>query len=166
MTLVVDFASFAAAVKRYGEGADDCIYYKKAGETIHLTFVNPKTGVQIISFSTGKEDDVRKGLLDEGLCMMKGTWVTEASLEHLAQLTSDTYIAAVSYETRNGPGLWVDAFPAPPTEGGVLRSIFDEFVSEGLLDEGGFEQFIHEAKPQVRILDPDDIDRFIKQKHG
>ena len=46
----------------------------------------------------------------------------------------------------------------------VLRAIFEEFVSEGLIDERSFETFIAEARPIVRILDPEDLERFVKQK--
>lgn len=166
MTLVVDYKDFTDAVKRYGLGDNDCVCYKRAGDSLHLTFVNPETGVQVVSFANEKEADIKVKLEAEGFCTSKGTWVTEASLEHLAQLTSETYVAAVAYETRKGPGLWVDAFPTPPSEGAVLRAIFDEFVSEGLLDERAFEQFVHDAKPTVRILDPDDIERFLKQKQA
>jgi len=164
MTLVVDFAGFVDAVRRYGVGGNECVYTTRKGETVHLTYVNPQTGVQIVSFLNGSEDAARAKLDEVGLGTAKGTWVTEASLEHLAQLTSETYVAAVAYDTRKGPGLWVDSYPFPPTEGGVLRAIFDEFVSEGILDERAFEQFIHDAKPVVRILEPVDLERFIKQK--
>lgn len=164
MTLVVDFADFPDAVRRFGAGEGDCVFYKRVGEAVHLTYLNPTSGVQVVSFAQGSEGDVKADLERQGFCTMKGTWVTEASLEHLAQLTSETYVAAVAYETRRGPGLWLDCFPTPPTEGAVLRAIFDEFVSEGMLDEGSFEQFIHEGKPNVRILDPEDIERFLKQK--
>ena len=164
MVLVVDYPSFVPAVKRYGTGEDDCVYTKRAGENLLLSYVNPKTGVQVLAFGIGKEEDVLARLDAEGLCSSKGMWVTEASLEHLAQITSETYVAAVAYETRKGPGLWVDAYSTPPSEGTVLRAIFDEFVSEGILDERAFETFISEARPQVRILDPDDLERFVKQK--
>lgn len=164
MTLVVDFQDFAASVKRFGKGQDDCVFYKRAGDSIHLTYVNPDKGIQIVSFRQGTEQAAKEEIEGHGFCASKGVWVTEASLEHLAQLTSETYIAAVSYDTKRGPGLWVDAYPAPPSEGSVLRAIFEEFVSEGLIDERAFEQFIQEAKPLVRILEPADVDRFIKQK--
>lgn len=164
MTLVVDYPSFVPAVQRYGQGADDCIYMKRAGDSILLSYVNPTSGIQVLAYGIGKEEDIVARLDAEGLCVAKGLWVTEASLEHLAQASNETYIAAVSYETRRGPGIWVDAYATPPSEGSVLRAIFEEFVSEGLLDERAFETFLAEARPQVRILDPDDIQRFIKQK--
>lgn len=164
MTLVVDYPSFVPAVRRYGEGADDCVYLKRAGDSLLLSYVNPRSGIQVLAYGIGSEDEIVARLEEEGLCSSKGLWVTEASLEHLAQASNETYIAAVSYETRRGPGVWVDAYAAPPSEGAVLRAIFEEFVSEGRLDEHSFESFLAEARPQVRILDPDDIQRFIKQK--
>ena len=167
MTLVVDYPGFIEAVKRYCAGKDDCIFYKKVGDSLHLSYVNAGSGVQIISStSAGSIDEARAEVVKAGFCLNKGTWVTEASIEHLAQLATEVYVAAVSYETRKGPGLWMDAYSAPPTEGSVLRSIFEEFVSEGIMEDGDFEQFIHEARPNVRILDPADVERFIKQKSG
>jgi len=164
MTLVVDYPNFVPSVKRYGEGSDDCIYLKRAGETVLLSYVNPTNGIQVLAFAVGTEDEVVRRLDSEGLCVSKGVWVTEASIDHLAQARNETYIAAVAYETKKGPGLWIDAYATPPSEGTVLRAIFDEFVSEGILDERSFETFIADARPQVRILDPEDIERFIKQK--
>jgi hypothetical protein len=164
MTLVVDYPNFVPAVKRYSGGEEDCVYLKRAGDSLLLSFVNPKTGIQVLAFGIGKEEDVVARLESEELCVSKGLWVTEASLEHLAQISRETYVAAVAYETRKGPGLWIDAFSTPPTEGTVLRAIFEEFVDEGILDEKSFETFIAEARPQVRILDPEDLDRFVKMK--
>jgi len=164
MTLVVEYPNFVPAVKRYGLGSDDCVYLKRAGERILLSYVNPNSGTQVLAFAVGSEDDVVERLGSEGLCVSKGVWVTEASIEHLAQATNETYIAAVAYETRKGPGLWIDAYATPPSEGSVLRAIFEEFVSEGILDERSFETFIAEAHPHVRILEPSDVERFIKQK--
>jgi hypothetical protein len=166
VTLIVDFATFPESIKRYGRHKDDCVYIRRSGDQFHLSYVNPDSGVQVICFLHGTEEAIRDDLQGKGLHVAKGIWVTEASIEHLAQYEHETYIAAVAYETRNGPGLWVDASSAPPSEGSVLRAIFDEFVSEGTLDEDSFEQFIHDAKPTVRILDPDDIERFVKQKQA
>lgn len=164
MVLVVDYPSFVPAVQRYGTGENDCVYTKRAGDSLLLSYVNPATGVQVLAFGIGKEEDVVARLEAEGHCVARGLWVTEASLEHLAQIANETYVAAVAYETRKGPGLWIDAYATPPTEGAVLRAIFEEFVSEGLIDERSFETFIAEARPQVRILDPEDLERFVKQK--
>jgi hypothetical protein len=164
MVLVVDYPGFVPAVKRYGVGNDDCVYTKRAGESLLLSYVNPTTGVQVLAFGIGKEGDVVARLESEGLCVSKGLWVTEASLEHLAQLTNETYVAAVAYETKKGPGLWIDGYATPPSEGSVLRAIFEEFVAEGVLQERAFETFIAEARPTVRILDPEDLERFVKQK--
>jgi len=164
MVLVVDYPSFVPSVKRYASGEDDCVYIKRAGESLLLSYVNPRSGVQVLAFGIGREEDVIARLEQEGLCVATGLWVTEASLEHLAQVSNETYVAAVAYETKKGPGLWVDAYATPPSEGSVLRAIFEEFVSEGLIDERSFETFIAEARPIVRILDPEDLERFVKQK--
>ena len=163
VTLVVDYGEFADAVKRYGE-AEQCVMYKRVGDSVHLTYVCPNSGVLVVSFFVGSDEEAKRDLEAAGFCVTKGTWVTEASLEHLSQVVGDAYIVGVSYETRHGPGLWLDAFPTPPSEGTVLRAVFDEFVSEGQLGEDNFEEFLREARPQVRILAPNDIERFLEQK--
>ncbi len=166
MTLVVDFAEFVESVKRYGCDEGPCVYYKVMDDSVHLSYANPEKGIQIISYVVGDEQTAKKELESKGIMAKKGSWVTEASLEHLAQLTGEAYVAAVAYETRQGPGLWLDAFPTPPSEGTVLRSIFEEFVTEGLLDEKDYERFLTDARPQVRILKPVEIDTFIKAKRA
>ncbi len=164
MTLIVDYSEFADAVQRYGEAGDCCVMYRKRSDCIHLTFVDAKTGVHIVSQTPKPEAEVKRELEAVGFATLKGSWVTEASLDLVAQAESETYVAAVAYETREGPGLWMDAYSTPPADGSVLRAIFEEFVSEGLLGENDFESFLVEARPQVRILGPNDIEHFIKQK--
>lgn len=164
MTLVVDFPEFADAVRRHSRDGDCCVMHRRVGDSTQFSYVNPDTGVQVVSMLVGTEADALKKLEQAGFKTMKGTWVTEASLELLAQLSGETFVAAVAYETRLGPGLWMDCYPYPPTEGTVLRTIFEEFVSEGFLGKGDFEVFLHEAKPMVRILSPSDLERFMKQK--
>lgn len=138
--------------------------YRRVGDSIHFSYLNPDTGVQVVAMYVGREADALARLSEAGFETMKGTWVTEASLELLAQLSGETFVAAVAYETKRGPGLWMDGYPYPPTEAVVLRAIFEEFVSEGYLGEGDFEVFLSEAKPIVQILSPADLERFIKQK--
>ena len=164
MTLVVDFSEFADAVQRYGEAGDCCVMYRLRSDGLHLTFVDAKTGVHIVSQTPKSETEVRRELEAKGFATLKGSWVTEASLDLVAQKDTETYVAAVSYETKEGPGLWMDAYSAPPPEGAVLRGIFEEFVNEGLLGEDDFELFLTGARPQVRILGPAEIEHFIKQK--
>ena len=166
MTLVVDFAEFAEAVRRFGRDDDCCIMHRRMGDSTQFTYVNPNNGVQIVALHVGSESDGIKELKSQGFETMRGTWVTESSLEHLAQLAGETYVAAVAYETKKGPGLWLDAYPYAPTEGTILRAVFEEFVSEGLSGEGDFEVFIHEAKPIVRILSPQEAERFLRMKQA
>lgn len=164
VTLVVEFAQFVEAVRRFGEPEGGCVLRKVVGDVVHLTHVNASAGVQIVSLFQGGEEDVERTLSAEGLRTMRGVWVTEASLEHLARVAGEAHIAAVAYQTPDGPGVWMDAFPTPPSEGEVLRAIFDEFVTEGLLVARDFDTFLDEAKPQVRVLGPEEIERFLKQK--
>lgn len=131
---------------------------------MHLTYADPKSGVHVSSFCVGTEDEVTAKLKAEGFETMRGMWVSEASLEHLAKLSGETYVAAVAYTTRTGPGLWMDAYPTPPSEGTVLRAIFEEFVAEGYVGENEFERFLELGNPTVRILGPLEIEKFLKQK--
>lgn len=164
MTLVVEFSEFASSARRYGAGADNVIYLKPVADSVHLTYVNPASKVQIVSFYVGTEESAKKQLEADGFTTARGTWVTEASLEHLARVTGDAYIAAVAYQTPAGPGLWMDSSPTPPLESTVLKAIFHEFVDEGLLGDDQYEAFIEQAAPIVRILSPEDIQTFLRQK--
>lgn len=164
MTLIVDYPEFADAILRYGEVGDCCVMYRQRSDGLQLTFVDAKTGVHIVSKAQKSETEVRRELEAKGFATLKGSWVTEASLDLVAQEESEVYVAAVSYETKEGPGLWMDAYSTPPPEGGVLRAIFEEFVNEGLLGEDDFEAFLTESRPQVRVLGPTEIEHFIKQK--
>lgn len=164
MTLVVDFEDFADAVRRYGREGDDTVYFRRSGSSVHWSYLNPDTGVHVACFYRGDTDEAKSSLMAQGLKAKRGLWVTEASLEHLEQLAGETYVAAVAYETKEGPGLWMDAYSAPPTDGMVLRAIFDEFVSEGRIAEDQFDVFLAVARPTVRLLGPEQIERFQKQK--
>ncbi|HWP31367.1 MAG TPA: hypothetical protein VNK96_06555 [Fimbriimonadales bacterium] len=165
MTLFVEFPEFLRAVKMFGgEPTACCLMLKAIRDSVHLTYADPKSGVHVSSFCVGTEDEVTAKLKAEGFETMRGMWVSEASLEHLAKLSGETYVAAVAYTTKAGPGLWMDAYPTPPSEGTVLRTIFEEFVAEGYLGENEFERFLEEGNPTVRILGPLEIEKFLKQK--
>lgn len=164
MTLVVDFAEFPEAVTQFKSDGECCVMYRRVGDSTHFTYVNPQLGVQVVSMQFGSEKDGIADLESRGFATLRGMWVTDASLEHLEQLAGDTYVAAVAYETKKGPGLWIDAYPYPPTEGTVLRTVFEEFVNQGLLDEREFERFIQEGKPMVRVLSPTDAEQYLKEK--
>lgn len=164
MTLVVDFSEFGQSVKRYGLSDECVVYVKPVADSVHLTYVNPQSGIQIVSFYAGTETAAREKLEGLGFRAAKGTWVTEASLEHLARIAGEGTIVAVAYETPDGPGLWLDAWPTPVLDSTALKSLFEEFVAEGHLREDQYEEFLEHAKPVVQILSPEDVQRFIAQK--
>lgn len=164
MTLVVEFDEFIRSVRRYAASDEPLVYYKPARELVHLTYVNPVSNVQVVSFFAGSADSAVAALEAAGVAAAKGTWVTEASLEHLSQIAGEAYISAVAYQTHDGPGLWMDASPVQPLESTVFLTMFNEFVAEGHLKEEDYELFIANAMPTVRVLTPDDVQRFIAPK--
>ncbi|GIV03017.1 MAG: hypothetical protein KatS3mg015_1847 [Fimbriimonadales bacterium] len=165
MTLFVEFDRFADAVRRHAGGGEPIVYLQMRGLVPLVTFYDAASGVHIIS--TAEERSVAKvqsELAAEGFTVEQGLWVSEASIEHMLEVARATYVVAVAYEAAGGPGVWMDAYPYHPTEGTVLRAMFEEFVDEGLLGEDDFELFLREAQPLVRVLTPEDAERFIEAK--
>ena len=100
-----------------------------------------------------------------GFNISNGRW-TDGGLEfELGQRSADAFIAAVSYYSKEAsPGLWMDAYPTPPTPQIVLRSIYDEFRANDEIGDVTYEEFLRLAHPNVVILSPGEIATFLAQK--
>lgn len=113
--------------------------------------------VQAVSASPpGK---VTEDLRAAGIEVRKGNWSDGQAQEPSMQF----YVAAVAYRSREmKPGLWLDATVQEPTAADVLRKVFDEFRENGELSADiSFEEFIRLAHPNVGILKPSDVERFL-----
>lgn len=165
MTLFVDYETFPAAVRRHCSGSLAAVYVQLRGSVPVLSFFEPSCNVHVVCIADDRApEEVEEELKARGFEVLHGLWVSEASIEQMLEAARATYVAAVAYNARGGPGLWMDAYPFHPTEGTVLRALFGEFVSEGLLQEDDFELFLREAQPIVRILTPEDAERFIRAR--
>lgn len=165
MTLFVDYETFPAAVRRHCSGPQAAVYVQLRGSVPVISFFEPSCGVHVVSIADDRAaEEVEGEMKAHGFEVLRGLWVSEASIEQMLEAARATYVAAVAYNARGGPGLWMDAYPFHPTEGTVLRTLFGEFVSEGLVQEDDFELFLREAQPIVRILTPEEAERFIQAR--
>lgn len=165
VTLFVEYAAFHEAVQQHCSCPAATVYVQLRGSVPVLTFFEPSCGVHVVCIADDRApEEVEAEMRGHGFNVSRGLWVSEASIEQMLEAARATYVAAVAYNARGGPGLWMDAYPFHPTEGTVLRTLFGEFVSEGLLQEGDFELFLREAQPIVRILTPEDAERFIRAR--
>jgi len=165
VTLFVEFDCFAEAVRRYAGGGAPVVYLQMRGLVPLVTFYDSASGVHIISAAEERSaTKVQADLTAQGFTVEPGLWVSEAAIEHMLEVARATYVVAVAYQATGGPGVWMDAYPYYPTEGTVLRAMFEEFVDEGLLGEEDFDLFLREAQPLVRVLTPEDAERFIEAK--
>jgi len=163
VTLFVDYETFPAAVRRHCAGAQATVYVQLRGSVPVISFFEPSCSVHVVCIADDRaSEDVEAEMRAHGFEVLHGLWVSEASIEQMLEAARATYVAAVAYNAKGGPGLWMDAYPFHPTEGTVLRTLFVEFVSEGLLRQDDFELFLREAEPIVRILTPEDAERFVR----
>ena len=62
------------------------------------------------------------------------------------------------------PGVWVDAYSEQPSAAMALKGLYDEFRSTGEVGEISFEEFVRLALPNVVIVSPLEIEKFIESK--
>lgn len=162
MTLHVELESFAAETKRHTGG--QLAYISRFENKTHVTSASPASKT-IVSASTKLSlEETKLMLMDQGLEVVHGTWQEggSASGDSLGQLP---YIAAIAYKSgEEMPGIWVDVFADPPSPAIALKSIYDEFRETGEVGDISFEEFVRLANPNIAILNPGDIERFLNQK--
>ncbi len=163
MTLQVTFDRFAETVKRMLNHEEAYVSPHAAGSLV--TSAKPDRAVVVASVSPNAPEVVTSMLLEQGLVVYPGTWLTpEEVLADSAQQTA-TFIAAVSYKSSSDKaGVWVDAYPSLPTQVTVLKTMFDEFRDTGELEDIPFEEFVQLANPNVVIVTSAEIESFLKQK--
>lgn len=162
MTLHVELESFAAETKRHTGG--QLAYISRFENKTHVTAASASSKI-IVSASTKLSLEETKLLLTEqGLEVAHGAWEDGSSTEadSLGQLP---YIAAIAYKSgEEMPGIWVDVFGDPPSPAIALKAIYDEFRETGEVGDISFEEFVRLANPNIAILNPGDIERFLNQK--
>lgn len=109
--------------------------------------------------------DARKLLEKKGMSIHRGRWSLEVEPELEPLELKSAYIGAVAYETNEGrPGIWVDVYAEMPTQVLVLRALYEEFRSTGELVDVSFEEFVRLGKPNVAIVSPAEITKYLESK--
>ncbi len=159
MTLTVPFEEFAPTVQRV-------LGQKEAYVTAHgrgTLATASKNGDVVVASSKSAPAVVSEQLTEAGLTVHEGSWHTEHQAH--GHESEECYVAAVAYSSSDDkPGLWMDAYPDPPTGVQVLRAMYDELLSTGELQETSFEEFLRLANANVIILAPADIRSFANAK--
>lgn len=163
MVLRVDLSKFPEAVK--GLLATEEVFASSRGSGTWVTAGNPSRALLLSTFTKQPLDIVRRELEGSGLRVYEGEWSLQENVPSTE--VAETWVAAVAYVSRESmPGLWMDAYAAPPTAAQVLKAMYDEFRTNGEMAEVTFEEFIRLASPNVQILAPAQIADFAAEKEG
>ncbi len=161
MVLQVEFEGFSAAVREY-IGLTRAYVAVSHGQTL-VSAAKPKEGLVVQAYTSLSVQEAREKLAQEGLPMADGVWLDPAGPSDQTEALT-AWVAAVSYQSaERKPGLWLDAFPDPPSTSDVLTALYDEFVETGELQDMSLEQFIRIATPNVVILSPEDQARYLRK---
>lgn len=156
MTLRVSLEDFAEAVHRYGGGLE--VYVAGPADALTVTALNDESGVVITTIADDL-DSLRKLLHDAGLELRDGALEESEVME--------VYVVGVAYTSKETtPGLWMDAFPYPPSQLEVLRAFYDELIETGELNEVPFEQFRRHINTNMVTLSPNDLSGFASRKRA
>ena len=165
VVLQVPFEQFVSTVERVLEGVREAYVIKHFK---HSLITASKGGETVVaSMVELKPDEVKKHLKAEGFQAFEGRWTDDVALEHESDVLSDVFIAGVAYKTEGGPpGLWIDAYTAQPTQVQVLKTMYEEFLKTGEMQEVSFEEFVRISEANVVIASPSDLRSFLAQKEG
>jgi hypothetical protein len=164
MTLHVDFDHFVEACERHLKST--VVYVSRFENKTHVTAADPALQLIISASTKQSTDEVRQALAKTNLEVRTGGW-TEGSTGPSDSLGELPYITAISYRTNEDmPGIWVDAYSDPPTPAIALKAIYEEFRETGEIGEMAFEEFVRLANPNVAVVTPTELERFISDKNG
>lgn len=138
-------------------------YIAPMGRGSLASAADPAKNLMIAATSLVNPAEATKLLEDAGMTVHSGTWLLESFELDDAPVTTG-YVAAIAYRTREAkPGVWLDAYDHEPTPAEVLKRLFDEFRETGELPEVTFEEFLRLAHPNVAVISPDEIVRYIER---
>ncbi|HVT12074.1 MAG TPA: hypothetical protein VHE55_07390 [Fimbriimonadaceae bacterium] len=163
MTLQVSFEHFPETVKRM-LGLEEA--YVSAHVTGSLaTAANPAKPIVVAALSPLAPDAASSSLKESGMKTFEGTWLTPEEVMAPNVSPTQVFVAAVAYKaTGDKPGVWVDVYPALPTQTSVLKAMYDEFRNTGEVADVTFEEFVQYANPNVVVLSPDQVESFLRDK--
>ncbi len=165
MILHVGFDQFGATVRRLLETKE--VYIRAQGGAVAVSASHPNRCYVVGSLIREPLETVRAKLSADGFEVFDGEWTDagESPSDRLGE--RQTYLAAVAYTSREKmPGLWVDAYPAPPAPAIVLKTFYDELSANGEIGEVNFEEFVRLANPNVVIVGPNEIQGFLNEKEA
>lgn len=162
MTLHVEFEQFAEAAKRHLKSP--YAYVSRFENKTHVTAADPIANVLISASTKASLEEAKEKLIGAGIEVGHGGWA-EASHGPSDSLGELPFIAAVSYKSGDEmPGVWVDAYSEMPSPATVLKSIYDEFRQTGEVGDMAFEEFVRLATPNIAIVSPADVERYLSEK--
>ncbi|MFI5386541.1 MAG: hypothetical protein ACHQ50_10525 [Fimbriimonadales bacterium] len=163
MTLQVTFDQFAETVKRLLNQQEAYVSQHAMGTLV--TAAKPEKTVVVAALVSQSPEAVTAMLKERGMSVFDGTWLTPEEVLAPAAGLAQTYVAAVSYRSgAEKAGVWVDAYPALPTQVTVLKTMYEEFRQTGEVDDVAFEEFVQLANPNVVIVTPTELESFLRQK--
>lgn len=161
MLLRVELGDFPNSVDRFI--GHRVVALSKRQNAVIATAASPEKHTIVVTTALKPMAEVEEQLKQAGFEIVRGEWHEGGPLEVEGQSGADAFVAAVAYKSREEmPGLWMDAFPHEPTTGEVLKALYDDFAATGDLEDVPFEEFVRVAHPNVVILRPDDIAKFLK----
>ncbi|MCC7229540.1 MAG: hypothetical protein IT203_04035 [Fimbriimonadaceae bacterium] len=164
MTLHVDFDQFAATVKRLI--AEPLVFVARRDHRTCITASDPAKQMLIFSQTKLSIEDAEGVLQKDGMEVRHGYW-TEGEPCDPREDGHHVHVAAVSYRSgEDMPGIWVDAYSDLPSTAMVLKALFDEFKETGEVGDLPFEEFVRIANPNVVIVSPVELERFLESKEN
>ena len=163
MTLHVSFEQFPKTVAHLL--ASQNVFVAAQGFGSLVTAADPEKGILIVCKTDHTPASAKSKLSGFGLDVLEGAWKLTDEIPVEQDGSIEAFVAAVSYKSgENMPGLWIDAYPALPTQVQVLRAMHEEFRHTGELAEVSFEEFVRLSEPNVIILSPHDVQSFLDKK--
>lgn len=162
MTLHVEFDRFSDEAKRHLK--NPVAYLARLENRTHATAADPAGGVLISASSNLSMEDAKNLLVAKGMEVAHGGWSHNVAgiSDSLGELP---YIAAIAYKSSDEmPGLWVDAFSETPTVAVAIKALYDEFRDTGEIGDISLEEFVRVANPNVTIVGPGELERFLAAK--
>jgi hypothetical protein len=164
MVLQVSFDDFADTVRRVlGDSVEGYVSHFNGVTVATASLGETRT---VVAATTSDSVENAKGALErEGMRVFNGRWTDDIHLEDEGCNLEEMYIAGVSYVTESGPpGIWMDAYPALPTQVQVLKEMYDEMVGTGESADVSFDEFVRMSNANVVIASPTDLRSYLGQK--
>lgn len=157
MQLLTDWDGFLAEVgARWPQGTR--VYLAREGRFTVLTATDPDAKTVFCCRHAAPLEEARSQLESQGHTCFEGVWTTDSDYRSL----DEVYIAAVAYlSDEKQPGLWVDVTTDQPTPSAVMAKLLAEFHADGTLPDKDHDTFHKRARPNILILTPDQIQRFL-----